>query len=313
MYKNNNTQVTEEQIKSAHDADLHAYISHYLINDHIRRGSSLVRRDNNSVSIKSGANWWQDFATQEHGDSIDYLTKFYGERFTDAVRVLSGFCGCFPSDQGSRIQITHTATAQMNSSGFERPAQAKDNNRVFAYLTKTRCIDRNIVNALIDNGLLYQNDCIDQGMRSYSYCVFMSRTKPFAELRTTDTFGNCPDGYTKKVATGSRGYWSFQIGTKPRAAYVCEGAIDAISLYQLRRENAIYISIAGAKKQTALNEVKNDFRDICKVVLAVDNDGIGHAGDWCRRKNSDLPFILPKRKDWNEDLQSLRLGYSLKK
>lgn len=58
-----------------------------------------------------------------------------------------------------------------------------------------------------------------------------------------------------------------------------------------------YISIGGAAKQPAIDRIKRQI----KTVLAVDNDS---AGQICRDRNSELPFILPVTKDWNEDLQT---------
>ena len=64
-------------------------------------------------------------------------------------------------------------------------------------------------------------------------------------------------------------------------------------------EEAYYISIAGVAKQPAIDRLKNSKLDI---VLAVDNDA---AGQKCRDRNSELEYILPINKDWNEDLQAL--------
>lgn len=84
---------------------------------------------------------------------------------------------------------------------------------------------------------------------------------------------------------------------------MCEGAIDAISLYILHqrfgyRDPALYISIGGVAKQSAIDRIK---RQIC-TVIAVDNDT---AGDECRYRNKDLQVLIPQKKDWNEDLMTI--------
>ena len=63
---------------------------------------------------------------------------------------------------------------------------------------------------------------------------------------------------------------------------------------------AYYISIAGVAKQPAIDRLKQSNLDL---ILAVDNDA---AGQKCRDRNSELGYILPTGKDWNEDLQALR-------
>lgn len=65
-------------------------------------------------------------------------------------------------------------------------------------------------------------------------------------------------------------------------------------------EPAYYISIAGATKQPAIDRLK---LSKLNIILAVDND---EAGQVCRDRNFDLEYILPDRKDWNEDLQVLK-------
>ena len=93
---------------------------------------------------------------------------------------------------------------------------------------------------------------------------------------------------------------------KASTAYVCEAAIDAISLYELLKEPAYYISIAGSTgKQPAIDRLKQqEFLD--DIILAVDSDD---AGQKTRDNNPDLKSIIPGRKDWNEDLVSNRKLY----
>ena len=127
--------------------------------------------------------------------------------------------------------------------------------------------------------------------------------RDFAELRGTYTFGNPFHG----IVPHSRhdGFWWFRTSRNAAKAYICEAAIDAISLYELHKiqgnhEEAYYISIAGVAKQPAIDRLK---KYKYKLVLAVDNDD---AGQNCRNRNSDLEYIIPVHKDWNEDLQSLK-------
>ena len=84
--------------------------------------------------------------------------------------------------------------------------------------------------------------------------------------------------------------------------YVCEAAIDAISLYVIHRaqkvkEVAVYVSIGGVANQKTIDRLVRSGK---KVVLAVDNDA---AGQGCRDRNPMLESIIPKNKDWNDDLK----------
>ena len=98
------------------------------------------------------------------------------------------------------------------------------------------------------------------------------------------------------------GFWFFQIGdrNKCKNVYVCEAAIDAISLYELHKmENKlndnVYVSVAGAGKQEPIDFLKKHYH----VIIATDND---EAGQNTRDRNSELEYIIPELKDWNEDL-----------
>ena len=85
-----------------------------------------------------------------------------------------------------------------------------------------------------------------------------------------------------------------------RLEYICEAAIDALSLMLIHRQQgktdpAVYVSIGGVANQQAIDRLKRQIPS----VLAVDNDP---AGDGCRARNPDLPTLIPVGKDWNDDL-----------
>ena len=163
---------------------------------------------------------------------------------------------------------------------------------MLAYLTKTRHIPAYIIQPLIDQGLIYQAE------RSNN-AVFVSSKKDFAEVRGTLT-----DRPYHGILAGSRhdGCWAFCLGKRADMAYICESAIDALSLATILGEVAYYVSIAGAGKQSAIDRVKLSG---IKVIIATDND---QAGDACRHRNSDCQTIVPNWKDWNDDLHKRKRG-----
>jgi len=134
----------------------------------------------------------------------------------------------------------------------------------------------------------------------YGNAVFVDPNESYCEIRGTGT-GNHFHGCRKKA---SDRFWYILTNPKPEAVYICEAAIDALSLmliHQARRENipAAYVSIGGVANQRTIDRLKRKHG----VVLAVDNDP---AGEECRKRNPDLPAVIPDRKDWNEDLQQNR-------
>ena len=121
------------------------------------------------------------------------------------------------------------------------------------------------------------NDCTDYHKSSFHGC---RRSRP-------DRFWYLTNGLDSQA--------------KASSVYVCEAAIDAISLYLIHQQHGInapaaYVSIGGAGNQQAINRLKKHNG----VIIATDHD---EAGDACRDRNPELATIVPVYKDWNEDLQ----------
>lgn len=248
-----------------------------------RQGKTLRLKSNHSISIKDGYCGYLDFATNEHGNGIDLLCRHFGYDFQTAVLALCGessFSFSSPSRPSKQTEMKKE---------IELPPPATDYRRMMSYLTKSRNLPPPLVQMLIDKRLLYQ-------AADTNNAVFVSSKRDFAELRGTLT-----DKPYHGIVKGSRhdGAWAFRLGnTDATEAYICESAIDAISLAAILGVNAYYVSIAGAAKQAAIDRIK---QSRLTIVIATDND---QAGDECRRRNSDCDTLRPEEKDWNEDLQS---------
>lgn len=278
--------VTREQIRQARQANLFSYLcSHHGDNIEVDRNSKTLRLvANHSISVKSDYSGYLDFASGEKGNGIDLLTRHFGFDFQSAVLALCGgdnnnFFLSSPSEK------TKTEMKEKNK-GIQLPPPAKDYRRLMAYLTKSRHIPAYIIQPLIEQGLLYQADKTNNA-------VFVNQKRDFAELRGTLT-----DKPYHGIVAGSRhdGCWAFAVGKNPEIAYICESAIDALSLATLTGEVSYYVSIAGASKQASIDHIK---QSQLKIIIATDNDEAGNA---CRCRNKDCDTIRPQKKDWNEDL-----------
>ncbi len=276
---------TKEQVKIARKADLYAY----LILNHSslfkKEGDSLRMKDNHSISIKRGYSGYKDFETEETGNSVEFLVNYLGYDFVKAVLALCGDNISVPE-----MNISENVFTDKLPPSFPEPSHNGFKN-LFAYLCN-RGIPNDVIQGLIDRKLLYQT-------QEKNNIVFINHERDWGEVRGTYTFG---DKKYKGIVKNSRkdGFWWFRTSKDAAVAYVCESAIDAISLYLLhcREEDpadAYYISIGGAGKQSAIDRIKKDI----KTIIAVDND---EAGSECRKRNIDLECIIPELKDWNEDL-----------
>ncbi len=282
--------VSKEQIASARSADLYDFLVQYYDFNFKHEGDSIRPVDNHSISIKKGYTGYKDFATNETGNPIDFLMKHMGFDFINTVQALSDVPASAISQSAD---ISQKDGIENVPPQFPAPVDGRYKN-LFAYL-KNRGISTETIQMLVEQKNMYQE-------KSKNNIVFINMEKDFAEIRGTYTLGKSFHG----IVPHSRhdGFWWFRTSRNAAKCYICEAAIDAISLYELHKmhgnmEETYYISIAGVAKQPAIDRLKNSKLDI---VLAVDNDA---AGQKCRDRNSELEYILPINKDWNEDLQAL--------
>lgn len=264
------------QFLLANHANLFKIVSH-----------SLRMQTNNSISIKDGYTGYYDFSTGDKGNSVDFLTKYLGYDVDRAVFALIGIQPPEPPLQIKQEQGGGMVYPIMNGNG--------DNERVRQYLHNKRGIDYDTIDMLIEQNLLYED--------THHNCVFLNAVADWGEIRGTSQApfhgmikNNRPDGF-----------WWFKYGDeKEKAVFICESAIDAISLYEIYRLTnqlfpAVFVSIGGVAKQQTIDRLKRAKK---KIIIAVDNDD---AGNQCRNRNGNTKSYIPRLKDWNEDLKKLRI------
>ena len=235
--------------------------------------------------LKKGFCGFNDFINGTTGNSVDLLTRYLGYDFCDAVKALSGMQS---ATKPATVQ-TGKETGQIALPEAAEPPF----RRVFAYLTSSRCIPAVTVQRLIEAELLYQD--VEHGN-----AVFVSRERDYCEIRGTLTYGPPFHGCRKAQPDN---YWSFgRPRGKDLTAYICEAAIDAVSLYEILKTrgpvNALFCSIGGVANQKTIDRIAERY----SAVLAVDNDD---AGAICRSRNKKLPALVPASKDWNQDWKGM--------
>lgn len=249
--------------------------------DVVREGKCLRLKNYSGVVLKKGYCGFNDYVSNTTGNSVDLLTGYLGYSFCEAVEALTG-----------RIKVTESPVEpqQEQARCIHLPVPAKTPfTRVFAYLTRTRGLSAETVQRLMDAGLVYQD-------ADHGNAVFANRERDYCEIRGTLSYGKPFHGCRK---TKSDNFWSFgRPADLHPIAYICEAAIDAVSLYEILRKRgsvkAIFCSIGGVANQKTIERIAEQY----SAILAVDNDD---AGAKCRERNLGLPFILPRSKDWNQD------------
>lgn len=203
------------------------------------------------------------------------MTKYLNYTFPDAVRALVGIR---PIRSTPKIRRP-----------FALPERSPDIRPILRYLTNARAFTSDTVLELESRGLLYA----EAGTNN---AVFVNSDRTFCEIRGT----NPGVKFCRNRSADPNAFWSWAPYGESDSAYVCESAIDAVSLALLIRKPGCYCSIAGAGNQKRIKGIKSRF---CAVTIAADNDPAGEA---CRNRNPDCEFLIPERKDWNEDLIALR-------
>lgn len=266
--------------RQARHADLYDYLVRVHPLDVTREGRCLRLKSNPGVVLKKGFCGYNDYVRGTTGNSLDLLANYLGYSFMDAVEALAGR-KTVESRPGNQLE------AELHPVNLPLPAEPPF-TRAYAYLTKTRGLPALTIQRLIDAGLLYQET-------NRGNVVFVNRERDYCEIRGTLTYK--PFHGCQK--SRSDNYWSFgrPTGNRP-TAYICEAAIDAVSLYEILRArgpvNAIFCSIGGVANQKTITRIAEKY----SAILAVDNDDAGKA---CLDRNPSLPFIQPTSKDWNQD------------
>ena len=279
--------LTNEQIELARHVNLYQFLLDNYEEDFSMRGRELRMADNEYISIPEDSGLFTDWSDGSHDNGITFLMRFYGYSMPDAVTALLDGYAPEKYEKISCDQISHGERRYKGAIEIPQKYEGKQRN-LYAYLMKTRAIPEDIINTLLDKGLLYQD--VNNNL------VFLNYHKNCCEIRGTNTFS---EPFKQTRITQPDKFWYFMPCENPEKIYITEAAIDAISLYELlNREPAIYASMHGVMNQKVINRIKDDGR--FHAILAVDNDLMGNV---CRGTNEDLECIIPKHKDWNQDLQ----------
>ena len=108
---------------------------------------SLVFKEHDSLSIRFGYSGYMRFSNQETGNSIDFLVRYLGYSFRDAVKALAGYSEPVLNSRSVNQEIRDICIPEKAEPPF---------TRVFAYLTIQRGIPADLVRQLFHKHLLYQ-------------------------------------------------------------------------------------------------------------------------------------------------------------
>lgn len=251
-----------------------------------------------SVTIRG--NEWFDHATGEGGLAVDFVRKYYKLSFPEAVTLLLGGAG-----------VKYEAadkTSEPERVPFELPPENTDMKRVYAYLTKERGIDSNVISAFAREGLIYED-------AQHHNVVFVG-TDENGEPKHAHKRSTCGD--FRQNVESSLPQYSFHWRGSTDALFVFEAPIDMLSFITLNPDNwqqHSYVALCGTSSYAMLWMLEQS-ENLRAVYICLDNDDAGikaadRLGKLLEDKGCYCEPLLPQVKDWNDELRYGELGIEM--
>lgn len=282
---------TEEQKDQARQTDI-ADLLHRQGEKLKRSGSEYEWRDGSQkVSIRG--NLWFHQYERVGGDAIDFVRRYYNKSYPEAMEYLLG---------GSGIGVlTVSPPVVRESKPFELPPRNDNIRRVYACLLNKRGIDREVLNAFISAGLIYES-------ADYHNAVFLGKNQDGVPVHAHKRGTGSESTFKGNVDSSDPRFSFHWIGRSDRV-YLFEAPIDMLSFISLHKDgwsNHSYAAACGVSDQV-LWQMMKDNPKIQKMYLCLDSD---EPGQTAAKRISDKLFtkgipheiLVPIHKDWNEDL-----------
>lgn len=276
-----------------------------------------------SITIEGDGSKWNCFrdTAKGSGGGIVQLVMYLKEiDWVKAIKELMAYKN-IPHDF-TELSVTYnieTSKANENKD-FTPPARNTTYKHIFAYLTQTRYIDKEIVNYYVKRHLLYEDV-----KRNCVFCGFNKEgVMKSAAMRGTGTQGKPFKGL---VANSDKAYPFSHIG-KGKRVLVFEAPIDMMSFQSLKKnfgnpyanKDDHYIALSGIA-HVGLTTYLKQHPNVNDILFCLDNDeaGINSTRDLAEVVNAMAPgkyrmdFMTPHLKDWNEDLEDNVKQAELKK
>lgn len=282
---------TQEQREQARSTDLVSLLQ--CCGETLKRSGQEYQWRDGAQKVTIRGNLWFHQYERVGGDAVDFVRRFYGLDYPQAVEFLLG---------NTAIPIVERHDEKEKPT-FQLPPPNDNLRRVAAYLVNRRGIDRDIFYTFVRRGMIYESAQHHNAV----FVGFDSGGVPrHAHLR------GC-GGSFKGNAAASDPHYSFHWSGSSDRLYLFEAPIDLLSYLTLHKENWQQHSYAAAccVGDAVLFRLLSDCPAIRTVVLCMDNDAAGQTANRRIAKKLEEQSIaaqclVPARKDWNEVLCAQR-------
>lgn len=278
----------------------------------VRAGRYYSLKEHDSVRIDPNRNcYWQNSVAGRtgigKGDSIIGFAKDFVHHgdLHEALKELSGRVRGMTYSPGAlpaaREEIKKYDSPQL-------PPRGENMHRMFAYLTKSRYVDPDIVQEFVNWKMLYQDQ--------RGNCVFVGRNLN-GKAETACLRGTLSDVRFTGEIEGSDARKGICLRNHAEKVIVTESVIDSMSVMSILKEQGVdlktydYLSLNGVGKAEALYHLLKE-EPKAEILLALDRDlgGVKAMKQISKTlqntygiADEKISFHVPhQKKDWNEEL-----------
>lgn len=278
----------------------------------VRAGRYYSLKEHDSVRIDPNRNcYWQNSVAGRtgigKGDSIIGFAKDFVHHgdLHQALKELSGRVRGMTYSPGAlpaaREEIKKYDSPQL-------PPRGENMHRMFAYLTKSRYVDPDIVQEFVNRKMLYQDQ--------RGNCVFVGRNLN-GKAETACLRGTLSDVRFTGEIEGSDARKGICLRNHAEKVIVTESVIDSMSVMSILKEQGVdlktydYLSLNGVGKAEALYHLLKE-EPKAEILLALDRDlgGVKAMKQISKTlqntygiADEKISFHVPhQKKDWNEEL-----------
>ena len=288
---------TDAQKQTAKQTDLVAFLQER--GEKLKRSGSEYEWVGRHITLR-GYEYYDHYA-QRGGTAVDFVQEHYGLSYPDAVQLLLGSDATAPMSEYRQ----QDRQREYNRQPFELPPANENMRRVYAYLIKQRCIDRDVIYHFAHRGLIYEDV-------QYHNAVFVGVDKNGKARHAHKKSTSLNDSSFRANQTGSEAAFSFHHIGRSDVVYVFEAPIDMLSfitLYPNQWQQDSYVTLCSVADHALFRQLE-EHQNLQKIILCLDNDEAGRqameriSAKLTEKGYTDVSILLPTQKDWNEILQA---------
>jgi len=309
---------TKEQMQQIYNTN--------IIDFAVKKGFKIEKSDKATVHVKNNGGLflfkhgrgYYSFTEKKGGNIVEFAMRYLGLEKLEAMELILE-CRAYE-------QTTHVVAPQEKAERgtMALPPRDTDDRRVFAYLTKTRKIDPEIVQTMMKQGKVYQarQEVNGKVRRNCAFVGYDSKGVPrYCALR-----GPSADSRFRQDMENSDKTYGFLMEGRSNRVYEFEAPIDAMSHATLCKLQGIdwkqdYRISEGGLSDKALKKFLSEHPQIKEIVFCYDNDVDGKLADGTPHNHGQVraaqakeyfdslgytTYIqTPSQKDFNKILTSL--------